>query len=272
METFFCHKKKKQRIRMKKYIHDLKIISNTRLNGENFMLECALPDEPVEIFPGQFVEVLVKDSVNTFLRRPFSVHDVDKKKNSIHFFIKIVGDGSAKLSTLIAGDFLNVMYPLGKGFTISEKKKVLLVGGGCGMAPLLYLARTLKEKNNEVTILLGGRTEGDILEERYFEDFGKVYFTTETGCLGEKGFVTDHSILKSNNTFDRIYTCGPEPMMKAVAKYAKQHRIDCEVSLENTMACGIGACLCCVTETKEGNKCVCTEGPVFNINELSWQI
>ena len=97
--------------------------------------------------------------------------------------------------------------------------------------------------------------------------------TTDDGSLGEKGFVTKHSILDDPEIkFDKIYTCGPEIMMKAVAKMARSKGIDCEVSLENTMACGIGACLCCVTETIDGNKCVCTEGPVFNINDLKWQI
>ena len=103
-----------------------------------------------------------------------------------------------------------------------------------------------------------------------FQRFGKVYITTEDGSLGEKGYVTNHTILKEVR-FDQIYTCGPKPMMVAVAKYAGAEAISCEFSLENTMACGIGACLCCVEKNKEGhNVCVCTEGPVFNIEKLSW--
>ena len=108
-----------------------------------------------------------------------------------------------------------------------------------------------------------------ILKEEY-EKYATVYYTTEDGSYGEKGYPTQHSILTEQ--FDHIFCCGPEPMMKAVARYAYSKHIDCEVSLENTMACGIGACLCCVNDTKEGHKCVCTDGPVFNINDLKWQI
>lgn len=117
---------------------------------------------------------------------------------------------------------------------------------------------------------LGARSKEDVLQLEQFEQFGTVYVTTEDGSLGEKGYVTNHSILKDVH-FDRIYTCGPKPMMVAVAKYAHANSIICEVSLENTMACGIGACLCCVEKTKdEHHVCVCTEGPVFNIENLTW--
>jgi len=111
----------------------------------------------------------------------------------------------------------------------------------------------------------------NLLQLCEFERFGNVYTTTEDGSHGEKGFVTQHSLLKASN-FDYIFTCGPTPMMKAVAAYATQTKAFCEVSLENTMACGFGACLCCVTDTTEGHLCVCTEGPVFNITKLKWQI
>ena len=103
-----------------------------------------------------------------------------------------------------------------------------------------------------------------------FKKYGRVFTTTEDGSAGEKGFVTNHSILQQEQ-FDRISTCGPTPMMKAVARLAREKGIDCEVSLENLMACGLGACLCCVEKTTEGNLCVCKEGPVFNINRLLWQ-
>ncbi|MDD4419004.1 MAG: dihydroorotate dehydrogenase electron transfer subunit, partial [Bacteroides graminisolvens] len=104
-----------------------------------------------------------------------------------------------------------------------------------------------------------------------FTQYGNVFTTTEDGSMGEKGYVTQHSLL-STQTFNKIYTCGPKPMMMAVAKYAKTNNIECEVSLENTMACGFGVCLCCVENTTEGHICVCKEGPVFNIKKLLWQI
>jgi len=145
------------------------------------------------------------------------------------------------------------------------------VGGGCGVAPLLFLGSHLKNKGFEVNFLLGARSKTDILQISEYERFGNVYTSTEDGTLGEQGFVTRNSVLKASN-FDYIYTCGPTPMMKVIAAYATKTKANCEVSLENTMACGIGACLCCVTDTIDGHVCVCTEGPVFNITKLKWQI
>lgn len=165
---------------------------------------------------------------------------------------------------------MNIIFPLGNSFSIPEKKtNTLLVGGGVGTAPLLFLGKKLSEKGYKPAFLLGGRTESDILQLSDFEQYGDVYCTTEDGSFGEKGFVTGHSVLQKNR-FDFIYTCGPKPMMVAVAKHANSNGIDCEASLENLMACGFGACLCCIEKTVRGNVCTCTEGPVFNIKELTW--
>lgn len=256
---------------MKKKIDNLLVVRKETLNKSYFMLELSAPWHIGDIKPGQFVEVLIEGSPSTFLRRPISINDIDKVKNTITLLIKIVGKGTEKLSNALVGDKINVMYPLGNGFTIKESSRALLIGGGCGVAPLLYLARILSESNEKPTILLGGKSCSDILLLEEFRKFGKVYITTEDCSLGEKGFVTQHSLFNDAD-FDMIYTCGPEPMMKAIAKMAREKNIECEVSLENTMACGIGACLCCVTDTVTGNQCVCTEGPVFNIKQLKWQI
>ena len=149
--------------------------------------------------------------------------------------------------------------------------KHLLVGGGVGVAPLLYLGKKIKEQGGEATFLLGARTAKDLLMIDDFKAVGRVFVTTEDGSEGEKGFVTNHSIL-SNEVFDMISTCGPKPMMAAVAKYAAKTDTECEVSLENKMACGLGACLCCVEKTQDkGNVCICTEGPVINSKRLEWQ-
>jgi len=137
---------------------------------------------------------------------------------------------------------------------------------------LLYLARCLNKNGNDVTTLIGVRTNKQIIEVENYKQFGSVYITTEDGSFGEKGYVVNSYLFNKLNDFDKIYTCGPEVMMKAIAKRTHIANVDCEVSLENTMACGIGACLCCVTETTEGNKCVCSEGPVFNIKNLKWEI
>ena len=140
-----------------------------------------------------------------------------------------------------------------------------------GDIELTQKGEQLAKNGSKPTFLLGARSNKDLLQLEDFAAYGEVYTTTEDGSHGEKGYVTQHSILNKIK-FEQIYTCGPKPMMMAVAKYAKGNDINCEVSLENTMACGIGACLCCVENTTEGHLCVCKEGPVFNINKLLWQI
>ena len=258
---------------LKKYINDFTVKENLRLNYDTFLLVLQHPAKIPQINAGQFVEVLVDDAPHTFLRRPISVHDVDFKLNTLTLFIKIVGKGTEKLSLLKVGNIINIVYPLGNSFTVVEKQKVLLAGGGCGIAPLMYLAKVLLQHNCDVHILLGARSSCDILLHETFKKLGTVYITTDDGSLGTEGFLVQHPVLKDEiKSFARIYTCGPERMMKAVAKMAESNEIACEVSLENTMACGIGACLCCVVDTNSGHKCVCTEGPVFNIKDLKWQI
>jgi dihydroorotate dehydrogenase electron transfer subunit len=176
------------------------------------------------------------------------------------------------MASLKAGDVMNCVLPLGNGFTPARSgEKVLLIGGGVGVAPLLYMGAQMQQAGVEPTFLLGARTAGDLLLLDEFKRYGRVYVTTEDGSAGEKGFVTNHSLL-GQETFDRISCCGPTPMMKAVARLAREKGIACEVSLENLMACGVGACLCCVEKTTQGNLCVCKDGPVFNIEQLLWQI
>ena len=186
--------------------------------------------------------------------------------------VAAVGDGTRKLAALQKGDKLNCLLPLGNGFTMPQKKeeRILLVGGGVGVAPLLYMGAEMAKMGCKPTFLLGARTAKDLLMLDTFQTYGRVCVTTEDGSEGEKGFVTQHSLLQKEQ-FDRIATCGPTPMMKAVARYARQANTECEVSLENLMACGLGACLCCVEKTTEGNLCVCKDGPVFNIRRLLWQ-
>lgn len=259
---------------MKKYIADWTIRENILFNGNEYsLLKLSLDGKIPEILPGQFVQVRIDDSPATFLRRPISVNYVDKNKNELWLLVQVIGDGTRKLSKLQKGDILNLIYPLGNSFSLPNKSvkssKFLLIGGGVGTAPLLYLGACLQERGYKLEFLLGAKTEKDVLQINEFRKFGNVHITTEDGSSGEKGFVTDHSVLQSTG-YDFIYTCGPKPMMIAVAKYAREKGISCEVSLENTMACGIGACLCCVEKTVRGNVCVCTEGPVMNIDQLTW--
>lgn len=255
-----------------KQLKDLKITSVEYLHPRFVLIKLKSDEALPEIKPGQFVEVKVEGSASTFLRRPISINYVDKENSEIWLLVQLVGDGTRAMARLNEGDSLNVLFPLGNGFTAPKKgEKVLLVGGGVGVAPLLEYGKALKEAGAKPVFLLGARTKADLMQLDLFGKYGDVYITTEDGSEGEKGFVTQHSVL-TKESFDRISTCGPKPMMVAVARFAKANSIPCEVSLENMMACGLGACLCCVEKTVKGNVCVCKEGPVFNINDLTWQI
>lgn len=257
---------------MKKFILDLMVNSVEALSDKHVLIKLTDDNPLPEMLPGQFVEVRVDNSPSTFLRRPISINNVDYDRNELWLLVAAVGDGTRQLQKLQKGDRLNCMLPLGNSFTMptDSAQKVLLVGGGVGVAPLLYFGKRIKEMGGEPTFLLGARSAKDVLERELFEQVGRVLITTEDGSEGEKGFVTNHSVLAQEH-FDRISTCGPKPMMMAVARYAFKNDIECEVSLENKMACGVGACLCCVEKTVEGNKCVCKEGPVMNIKKLTWQ-
>lgn len=253
----------------KKHIIDFIILSNEKA-AEGYHLLILRPDALQtlpEMHPGQFVEIRVPDSANTFLRRPISINFV--QGNQLWLMIKDAGEGTHHLCEMQRGEILNIILPLGNGFSLETGNDVLLVGGGVGAAPLLYLAAKLKEQGKNVRILIGARKQADLTQISDFEKYGTVGITTEDGSAGTKGFVTDHAWLRNLST-GVIKCCGPLPMMKAVAAVAKKAGVNCEVSLENKMACGVGACLCCVEDTVHGNECVCTAGPVFDINHLKW--
>ena len=272
-------------IGMKKHLIDLTVSAVEHVH-ERYVLLKLTDSEPLPtMLPGQFVEVRVDGSSSTFLRRPISVNNVDRVRNELWLLVATVGDGTRRMASLKAGERLNCLLPLGNGWSQPSEAadstssiplaegstpRILLVGGGVGVAPLLYQGKTLLEQGIEPTFLLGARTSRDLLMLDAFRQYGRVFVTTEDGSEGECGFVTNHSILFQER-FDFIQSCGPTPMMKAVARYAYEQAIDCEVSLENLMACGLGACLCCVEKTVGGNVCVCKEGPVFNIMRLLWQ-
>jgi len=262
-----------------RYINDWIVIQNKRIHDQYSLLKLTLDKEIPEMLPGQFVQVRVDNSSSTFLRRPISIHFIDKQANELWLLIQVVGEGTRRLAESASNDLINLIYPLGNGFTIPENsfsttdknKKMLLVGGGVGVAPLLYLGARLYSEGHKPLFLLGAKSHKDLLQIDEFKKYGTVYITTEDGSYGEKGFVTDHSILKSGD-FDFLYICGPKPMMIALTKYAHLHSISGEVSLDNQMACGVGVCLCCIEKTIYGNLCVCTEGPVMKINALTWLI
>ena len=266
---------------MKKYMTDFKVVENLNLSQRIFLLKLTPADGSKigETKPGQFVEVRVDGEPKVFLRRPISINYIDEKNNQLWLLIQRAGNGTNHLSKTKAGDIINILYPLGNGFTTEEDGRYLLIGGGVGIAPLLQLGKVLKSQGKGVAFLLGGRTATDLVLMDEFRAIGKVFVTTEDGTKIEgldcqKGFVTQHSALKQG-AFDFIRVCGPAPMMKSVAKTVADWQENakegfCEVSLENKMACGLGVCLCCVENTKDGHKCVCSEGPVFDIKELNW--
>ncbi len=254
----------------KKVLRDLRVIANEKV-GVGFFLLTLLSEEPLPVIvPAQFAEVRIEGSKETFLRRPISIHDVDYDRQTIQFLVKIAGNGTQKLSEIKVGESVNVVFPLGNTFVMPESGRVLLVGGGVGVAPMLYTIKYLKKFGIEADVLFGYRSKSNILRKDVYEQLGKVFYTTDDGSFGEQGTIMNHSIFAGDFPYSKIMACGPEPMMRALAKWALEHNVDCEVSLENKMACGIGACLCCVQNTNEGHKCVCTDGPVFNVKQLLW--
>lgn len=281
---------------MKKYITDFRVVSNTGVKARMFRLILTPADgSPMgECRPGQFVEVRVDKDPRVFLRRPISIHAVDPERNELHLLIQVAGRGTETLATLVEGDLVNLVYPLGNGYSCVKEAGVeeniptanehyLLIGGGVGIAPLLELGKDLKKQGKCVTYLLGLRSLDADMEYwlKPYRDVAPVYLTTEDGSAGEKGFVTNSRLLSKDaiGEYSGVRMCGPMPMMKAaVAKlreigfFEQEKNLEnrCQVSLENKMACGLGVCLCCVEDTQEGHKCVCSEGPVFNVEDLKW--
>ena len=258
---------------MRKICEDFLVQATEQLSDRHWLMRLRSSSALPEMHPGQFVQVHIDDSPTTYLRRPISINMVDYERNEILLLVAAIGEGTRHLVRKKPGDKVNCLLPLGNSFTIprSTDERFLLVGGGVGIAPMLFLGKRLVETGVRPSFLLGARTADELLEKNMFSELGDLYLTTEDGSEGEKGYVTNHSILKEKQ-FDRIATCGPKPMMISVARYAKQNDIACEVSLENDMACGLGACLCCVEYTTDGHICVCTEGPVLNIKKLLWQL
>lgn len=250
------------------------IIRSEKLGAEIYRFTVKAPDIAAEARPGQFVMIRVGEGLDPLLRRPFSVHQV-VEGGLIQILFKVVGKGTAQLSKLQTGGDLDILGPLGRGFMIGTAQSHCLVGGGIGIAPLVYLVKQLLKKNEPATIkvLLGARTKDEIYV--LANDFGslglEVLTATEDGSLGIKGLVTDlmSSLPESP---DMIYSCGPYPMLRAVAIVSKAKSWRCQVSLEAIMACGLGACLGCTVlgADMQGYVHVCKDGPVFNTEEIAW--
>ena len=203
--------------------------------------------------------------------RPISICQVDKANGSLRIVYRVVGGGTTEMSAYKAGDSVAIIGPLGNGFMQREGKKAILIGGGIGIPPMVQLATELKAKA-EVQIVAGYRDELFLTDE--LDSNGKLYIATEDGSVGAKGNVLD-AVKQEKVEADVIFACGPTPMLRAIKAYALENDIPCYVSLEEKMACGIGACLACVCKSTEiddhsqvKNKRVCKEGPVFNVKEV----
>lgn len=224
--------------------------------------------------PGQFLSVYTNDG-SKLLPRPISICEIDREKNALRLVYRVTGEntGTEQFSKLTAGDTIPVIGPLGNGFPLepAKGKKVFLMGGGIGVPPILELAKQLKDCEKQ--IVMGYRDQHTFLKDR-FEENGAVYISTEDGSVGTKGNVMD-AIRENLLTADLIYACGPKPMLRAIKAYAEEQGIECYISLEERMACGIGACLACVCRSKEKdhhtnvhNKRICKDGPVFLSTEV----
>ena len=192
-----------------KEIHDFKVLERRQLGSRYFALVLGHGGRMPAVAPGQFVEVLVEGEPKVMLRRPISVHDVDEERGTMTLLIQIVGNGTRKLAALQPDDKLNMVYPLGHGFStdIPAGSSVLMVGGGAGIAPLLHLSKVLKDRGVDCTILLGGRTAELIPVRDEFEPYGRLCIATDDGSLGHKGLVVEHPSF--SESYDMIYTCGP---------------------------------------------------------------
>ena len=242
------------------------IITQQELIKDVWRMEVEAREIAREAEPGQFVQLQVPDGAFT-LRRPVGIAEVNLQTGSVAFIYRVVGKGTKKLSSLQPGAGINILGPLGHGFSL-QAKRPLLVGGGMGLSPLLFCATAFAGKAD---VLMGGRTQRELFwEDIYAPHVQSVYCTTDDGSYGEKGFVTTvlPKLLQAND-YDLVLVCGPEVMMKAVAKIASDHNIPCQVSLEKRMGCGLGACLSCSIDTTSGQrKKVCKDGPVFWAEEV----
>jgi dihydroorotate dehydrogenase electron transfer subunit len=247
-----------------KKIHtELYILDNEEINQTHFRLHVNLPDDCQDIKAGQFAEFYVPPTLQSLLRVPLSIHFVSQKHKEIQFLIQLKGEGTQYLKTLQKGDKVDIILPLGNGFTIPTGKKVALIGGGCGIAPLLLLSDQLAAKNNNQNIFLGFRNYSQAMLINEFDKYGNVIISTDDGSLGDKGVITE-IFQKNIENFDYVYTCGPTIMLNKAIEICKHNNLYCEVSLETLMGCGIGACLCCAVSTTHGNLRACVDGPVFD--------
>lgn len=245
------------------YLRDCIVRENTCVAACYYKMVVEIPEELLISQAGQFF--MLKSLKDFFsLRRPISIHQVNRQERSMEFYYEVKGRGTKSLADFQIGEKISLQGPLGHGFTLVKDKKVIVIGGGMGIAPMKYLLDALKEEN-EVTFVAGGRNQEaiEILDSFSFQKL-RAYITTDDGSVGMKGnVITKLRELLEQNLYDQIYVCGPHGMMIAAAAVSQEKGVACEISLENRMACGVKACVGCSIQTTEGMKKVCHDGPVF---------
>lgn len=259
-----------------------KILKNKKVAGTFYKMRIESPYLARNIKPGQFIEVRCSDGSDPLLRRPLGVHRI--LKNGVEILYEIVGKGTELLSQKKTGEHLDAIGPLGNGFdmpyALNPIPCTLLIAGGIGVAPLVALAeRLIYRKKRNIYVIIGAKTKFHLLCEKDFKDLGcKVSVVTEDGSKGSKGLATGllKNLLKTHNSkLSTIYACGPNAMLKEVAKLARDKRIPCQVSLEERMACGVGVCLGCPVKVRKNlidseYKMVCKDGPIFDAEDIIW--
>ncbi|OGC03067.1 hypothetical protein A3H38_05120 [candidate division WOR-1 bacterium RIFCSPLOWO2_02_FULL_46_20] len=251
-----------------------RILEHQQIAPHYFQLTLASAHVSANAKPGQFVQVRCSEKYDPLLHRPLSIHRISKKEKSFALLYEVVGKGTELLSQAKVGAELDVLGPLGNGFSIDKNiQTAILVGGGMGIAPLLSLVDKLKSENvKTIYALIGGKTKNSLLCVKDFKKLtAQVLLATDDGSCGEKGLVSDTLSNMLDKIQGTIYACGPRAMLKAVAKISAKNKLNCQVLMEARMACGIGTCLGCVIKTKAGYKKVCDDGPVFDSKEIIWQ-
>jgi dihydroorotate dehydrogenase electron transfer subunit len=255
------------------FLKKILILDNKEIASDYFLMELASPEIAQNSSPGQFLHIKCSRNHNPLLRRPFSIHRVIDEK-CIEILYKVVGKGTLCLSKRKKGEKIDCIGPLGNGFKLKNMQTAIVVAGGIGIAPLIFLAEKLAK--SKIISFLGAKTKNEILCTKDFKSLGaKVNIATEDGSLGYKGMVSD--LLKDklssivHHISSIIYACGPKEMLKEIAFLSKEHKIPCQVSFEQFMGCGIGICNSCVIRTKQGYRRVCKDGPVFNTEEIDWE-
>ncbi|HPN87798.1 MAG TPA: dihydroorotate dehydrogenase electron transfer subunit [Candidatus Omnitrophota bacterium] len=248
-----------------------KIIANQKLSSKFFKLSIEAKSFRGKIQPGQFVHVKINDRLDPFFRRPFCIHRV---KRNLEILYEVVGRGTEELSQKKKSEHLNILGPLGNGFTLPSRniQQVVMIAGGIGVAPFLALTDILRKRKIRLVLLYGGRTKEYVFNMKAFKDNGcQIFISTDDGSYGVKGRVSGlfKKIRLDKSTY--FYACGPKPMIKTVQEFSKENNIEGQASLEEIMACGVGTCLGCSIKTRQGYKTVCHDGPVFDLKDIVFE-